>query len=103
MVQLSHSYTTTGKTIVLTRQTFVSKVRSLFFNTLSRFVIAFLLRSKCLHFMAAVVNLHVLLFSSVLFSQYFSMYCFIKQKKAMRGHQKVYKQCQIEGKQLQER
>ena len=44
MVQLSHSYMTTGKTIALTRQTFVSKVMSLLFNTLYRFVIAFLSR-----------------------------------------------------------
>ena len=42
MFQLSHPYMTTGKTIVLTRQTFVSKVMSLLFNMLSRFVIAFL-------------------------------------------------------------
>ena len=46
MVQLSHPYTTTGKTIALTIQTFVSKVISLLFNTLSRLVIAFLPRSK---------------------------------------------------------
>ena len=46
IVQLSHPYMTTGKTIVLTRQTFVGKVMSLLFNTLSRFVIAFLPRSK---------------------------------------------------------
>ena len=46
MVQLSHPYTTTGKTITLTRQNFVSKVMSLVFNMLSRFVIAFLPRSK---------------------------------------------------------
>ena len=46
MVQLSHPYMTTGKTIALTIQTFVSKVISLLFNTLSRFVIAFLPRSK---------------------------------------------------------
>ena len=46
MVQLSHLYMTTGKTIALTRLTFVSKVMSLLFNTLSRFVIAFLQRSK---------------------------------------------------------
>ena len=39
---------TTGKTITLTIQTFVGKVKSLLFNTLSRFVIVFLLRSKCL-------------------------------------------------------
>ena len=42
MVQLSHPYMTTGKTIVLTRGTFVSKVMSLLFNMLSRLVIAFL-------------------------------------------------------------
>ena len=46
MVQLSHPYVTTGKTIALTRQTFVSKVMSLLFNVLSRFVIGFLSRSK---------------------------------------------------------
>ena len=47
-VQLSHPYMTTGKTIALTRQTFVGKVMSLIFNMLSRFVITFLPRSKCL-------------------------------------------------------
>ena len=46
IVQLSHPYLTTGKTIALTRQTFVGKVMSLLFNMLSRFVIAFLPRSK---------------------------------------------------------
>ena len=46
MVQLSHPYMTTGKTIALTTQTFVDKVMSLLFNMLSRFVIAFLSRSK---------------------------------------------------------
>ena len=46
MVQLSHPYMTTGKTIVLTRWTFISKVMSLLFNILSRFVIAFLPKSK---------------------------------------------------------
>ena len=46
MVQLSHPDMTTGKTIALTRQTFVGKVMSLFFNMLSRLVIAFLPRSK---------------------------------------------------------
>ena len=46
IVQLSHSYMTTGKNIALTRQTFVSKVMSLFFNMLSRLVITFLPRSK---------------------------------------------------------
>ena len=46
MVQLSHPYNTTGKTIALTRWTFVGKVMSLLFNMLSRLVIAFLPRSK---------------------------------------------------------
>ena len=46
IVQLSHPYMITGKTIVLTRQTFVGKVMSLLFNMLSRLVIAFLPRSK---------------------------------------------------------
>ena len=48
IVQLSHPYTTTGKTIALTRQTFVGKITSLLFNMLSKLVIAFLPRSKCL-------------------------------------------------------
>ena len=47
IVQLSHPYMTTGKTIALTRQTIVGKVMSLLFNMLSRLVIAFLSRSKC--------------------------------------------------------
>ena len=47
-VQLSHRYMTTGKTIALTRRTFVDKVMSLLFNMLSRLVITFLPRSKCL-------------------------------------------------------
>ena len=46
IVQLSHPFITTGKTIALTRRTFVGKVMSLLFNMLSRFVIAFLPRSK---------------------------------------------------------
>ena len=53
IVQLSHPYMTTGKTIALTRQTFVCKVMSLLFNMLSRLVIAFLPRSRrlliCIH------------------------------------------------------
>ena len=47
-VQLSHPYMTTGKTIALTSWTFVGKVMSLLFNMLSRLVITFLPRSKCL-------------------------------------------------------
>ena len=46
MVQISHPYMTAGKTIALTVQTFVSKVMSLLFNMLSRFIIVFLPRSK---------------------------------------------------------
>ena len=48
IVQLSHPYMTTGKTIALTRRTFVGKVMSLIFNMLSRLVKVFLPRSKCL-------------------------------------------------------
>ena len=48
IVQLSHPYMTTGKTIALTRWTFVAKVMSLLFNMMSRLVITFLPRSKCL-------------------------------------------------------
>ena len=46
MVQLSHPYMTNGKTTALTRRTFIHKVMSLLFNILSRFVVAFLSRSK---------------------------------------------------------
>ena len=48
MVQLSHPYMTMGKTITLTRWTFVGKVMSLLFNILSRLVVTFLPRSNCL-------------------------------------------------------
>ena len=54
MVQLSHPYMTTGKTIALVIQTIVHKMMSLFFNMLSGFVIAFLPSSRHLNFMAAV-------------------------------------------------
>ena len=54
IVQLSHLYMSTGKITDLTRQTFLGKVRALLFNMLSRFVIAFLRRSKCLNFMPEV-------------------------------------------------
>ena len=53
IVQLSHPYVTTGKTIAVIRQIFVDKVTSLLFNTLPRLVITLLPRSKCL-FMATV-------------------------------------------------
>ena len=48
IVQLSHPYMTTGKTIAVTRWTFVGKVMSLHFNKLSRLIVTFLPRSKCL-------------------------------------------------------
>ena len=48
IVQLSHPYMTAGKTIALTRRTFVDKVMSLLFNMLPRLVMTFLPRSKCL-------------------------------------------------------
>ena len=54
IVPLSHPYTTIGKNIALTRQTFVGKIMSLPLNMLSRLVITFLSRSKCLNFMAEV-------------------------------------------------
>ena len=53
-VQLSYPYMTTGKTIDLTRWTFVGKIMSLLLNMLSRLVINFLPRSKCLNFMDAI-------------------------------------------------
>ena len=54
MVQLSHPYTTTGKTVALTRWTFVGKVMSLLLNMLSRLLTVFLPRNKCFfNFMAA--------------------------------------------------
>ena len=54
IVQLSHPHMTTGRTIALTRWTFVGKIMSLIFNMLSRFVVAFLPRSKSFNFIAAV-------------------------------------------------
>ena len=57
MVQLSHPYMITGKTIALTKWTFVGKVKSLLFNTLSTFVIASLPRSKCLLIFVAAVTI----------------------------------------------
>ena len=55
IVQLSYPYMTTGKTIALTRLTFVGKIISLLFNMLSMLVITFLPRSKCFfNFMAAI-------------------------------------------------
>ena len=55
MVQLSQLYMTTGKTIALTICIFIGRIMSMLFHTVSRFAIAFLLRSKCLNFMAAVI------------------------------------------------
>ena len=64
-VQLSHPYMSTGKTTALTRQTCVSKVMSLFFKMLSRFVIAFLPSSKCL-LISCLQSLSIGLFCTVL-------------------------------------
>ena len=66
IVQLSHPYMTTGKTIALTRWTFVAKIMSLLFDMLSRLVIPFLPRSKhllisWLQSSSAVIFVHVLL------------------------------------------
>ena len=58
MVKLSHAYVTTGKTIALTIRTFFGKVMSLFFDILSRFVIAFLPRTKHLFNFMAAVTIH---------------------------------------------
>ena len=55
IVQLSHTYMTAGKTVALTRQTFVGKVMFLLFNMLSRLVIDFLPMSKCLQSPSAVI------------------------------------------------
>ena len=54
IVQLSHPYMTTRKTIALTRRTFVGKVMSMLLNILSRLIITFLPKSKCLNFMATI-------------------------------------------------
>ena len=58
MVQLSHPYMTIGKTMALTLRIFVSKVMSLLFNTLLRFVIAILPRSKASSNFVAAVTIH---------------------------------------------
>ena len=63
ILQLSHSYMTTGKTIALTKQTFVRKVKSLFFKMLSRLVVAFLPRSKRLLISWLKLSLTLLKFS----------------------------------------
>ena len=69
-VQLSHPYMTTGKTIALTRCTFVGKVMSLLFNTLSRLVITFIPRSKCLDTISLIyIFLNFLNFIIILFVQ----------------------------------
>ena len=65
IVQISHPYMTTGKTIALTRRTFVGKVMSLLFNMLSRLVITFLPRSK-----------HLLIFTTY-WKEHFSSNCFM--------------------------
>ena len=56
MILLSHLYMTTGKTIALAISTFISKVMSLLFNMLSRFVIDFLLKNKTFNFMSFIIT-----------------------------------------------
>ena len=82
---LSHPYMPTGKTIALTIWTFVSKVISLLFNMLSRFIVAFLPRSKCLLFWwlqsPSAVILEPKKIKSVTVSSFphlFAMICFVK-------------------------
>ena len=81
MVQLSHPYMTTGKTIALTRRTFVGKVMSLLFNMLSRLVITFLPRSKRLLISwlqspsATLFPLFPHLFPSIIVTLYFFPFC----------------------------
>ena len=58
MVQLSHPHMTPGKTVALTTWTFVGNMMFLLFNMLSRLVIAFLSRSKCLFSFVAAVTIH---------------------------------------------
>ena len=74
MVQLSHLYMTTGKTIALTRQTFVEKVMSLLFNMLSRFVITFLTRRKHLLISwlqsLSLFTIHITSFDNCLFRSF---------------------------------
>ena len=60
MVQVSHPYMTTGKTTALTRWNFVGKVTSLHFNTLSRFIIAFLPRGKSRYLIVESANFYKL-------------------------------------------
>ena len=64
IIQLSHLYMTTGKTIALTRRTFVGKAMSVLFNMLSRLVIAFLPRDSCQQFSSVQSLSHVQLFAT---------------------------------------
>ena len=89
MVQLPHPYMTTGKTIALTRWTFVGKVMSLLFNTLSRLVIAFLPRSKrllisWLHSPSAVI-LKPKKIKSLTVSISFPIYIYMPWSDGMQG------------------
>ena len=86
IVQLSHLYGTTGKTIALIRWTFVGKVMSLLFNMLSRFAITFLPRSKCLliswllsYTKKRSVHIHVCVYTCVHIAFYFWFLCVLSQ------------------------
>ena len=79
MVQISHLYMATGKTIALTMQTFIGEVMSLLFNMLSRFVIAFIPRGKCLLLISWLQSLSAVILeprkiTSVTISIFFPIY-----------------------------
>ena len=92
IVQLPHSYMTTGKTIALTRWTFVSKVISLLFNMLSRFVIAFLSRSKRLlqwvewDQLQKTIHLWGLYSTGRTLTEYKGNLCRIQRENGVTGH-----------------
>ena len=94
MVQLSHPYMTTGKTIALTRRTFVSKVMFLLFNMQSRFVIAFLPRSKHLLISwlqsPSAVILEPLKIKSVTVSIVFPSICHEVMRSKLRSNLKLH-------------
>ena len=79
-IQLSHPYMTTGKTITLTRRTFVGKVMSLLFNMLSRLVITFLPRSKRLLISWLQTPSAVILEPRKIVSHYFHCFCLFVMK-----------------------
>ena len=84
-VQLSHPYMTTGKTIALTRRTFVGKVMSLLLNMLSRLVITFLPRSKCLLVMYKLLYLKRITNKDLLYSTWNSLCSMLMWQRGREG------------------